>query len=190
MPTVLGPGKYNSLEWDDNKEKPKNVEAVDSQKGLNAHAVPWGYYYYNNGNERTRVMGTEALNSCIAVICNYNRGEKVFFAHVSNDGEADHVVTAIKRVNPERSAAYTCILVLGVNPQKTTLRRANKIMKAANYGFHVFQSKQGAVSYDSVTGELDFGARVLAVYEKTKAAMGFGHDKLDPMEGSLDLDNN
>ncbi|APR86536.1 Hypothetical protein A7982_11885 [Minicystis rosea] len=193
MPTVLGPGDAKSVEMAEDGSV-KGVAVSKSKSGVTGFVVPWGYYYYNHGNDHTREMATDAMNSCFAVICSYDRGKKVFFAHVSSDGEAAHIVKAIKRVNPSRDDNYTCIIVLGQTPQSTTLKRVNTILAEAQYGFHVYQSSEGAVSYNSLTGELSFGATavgecIVSRGDRNKAMWKATQKPLNPMEGSLDLDS-
>ncbi len=192
MPIVLGPGPYKSLR----RVSDLHGSYISKEStGLQGFVVPWGFYYYQYGNQCTLQMATAALNSCIAVICSYNQGQKVFFAHVSSDGEAAHIVKAIRRVDPSRSDKYTCIAVLGVNPQNaTTLKRLTSILDAARYPFHIYQSKQGAVSYQTQKGLLEFGANVTTQSTvprrlATTAMMKRADEGLTPIDGSLDLDS-
>ena len=155
--------------------------------------VPWGFYYFNDENDVTRVMATDALASCIAFIYSYGNGKTVLFAHVSSDGEAKDIAGAIRRLDQERSELRTYIAVLGATPQsETTLKRLGWLVGAASQGFHVYQSTQGAVGYNSKTSMLHFGSKTITPCTVPRSAMIAAMMKaptapLTPIEGSLDI---
>ncbi|MFO0762404.1 MAG: hypothetical protein U0359_38550 [Byssovorax sp.] len=187
MPKVKGEGPYKQLE---SVQLPGDL--VGKQRvAVDGFVVPWGYYYYGHWDHNTRQLATASLGSCFAAICHHLESNKIFFAHVSNDGETDSIVSAIQRINPARDG-YTCVIVMGMDPNNlSTLLRINKILTAAQYGFHIFQAEHGACSY-SIGGDVELGSttsQVCTVDKRlvTQAMFAKPHLPLRQMQGSLDL---
>jgi hypothetical protein len=187
MPKVVGEGPTKKLESVDLK---KDFVGKDRSE-VDGFVIPWGYYYYQSGSKAEKKLMTDSMGSCFAVVCHHLKTNKIFFAHVSNDDETTSVVDAIKRVQPEKDG-YTCVIVMGTDPKPaTTMKRINKILAAADYGFHVFQAANGGVAYH-LDGTIVMGQKAkqkCTVSEKdVKVAMGLAaKGPLRQMSASLDL---
>lgn len=186
MPKVAGEGPVKELASTDLKREYVGRHDV----AVDGFVVPWGFYYYGYWDHVTRQLATSSLGSCFAIVCHHLETNKIFFAHVSNDDETRSIVDAIRRVDPERGG-YTCVIVMGTDPSVGTKARINRVLKAANYGFHIFQASYGGASY-SIDGEVGLGGvtsqECTVPQQQVKAAMGlFASGPLRRIEGSLDL---
>ena len=67
-----------------------NVHESNEEQVLDVYGVAWGHYV--DKDMPTQHLGTDSLGSCFAFIRIDKKNEKVFFAHVSNDGEKDWLI--------------------------------------------------------------------------------------------------
>lgn len=187
MPQVRGEGPVKEMDSVDVKQANWGKQNTP----LDGFVVPWGFYYYGYWDHRTRQLATSSLGSCFAIVCHHLETNKIFFAHVANDDETTSIVNAITRVNPQADG-YTCVIVMGTDPNKlSTMKRINRVLAVAKYGFHVFRSDHGGASYD-IEGNVGLGGPT--VQKSTvdpnlvRQAMSFmASGPLRRIEGSLDL---
>ena len=156
---------------------PKKIEELPKTGEDKAvvYEVPWGFYAGFTSHVPLK-LGTDCMNSCFAYISSYGQGRKVFFAHVSSDGEADHIVSMLTDPSAEDRKLLACAAVVGQNPQQTTLNRIQKIIDRAQVPHVVLRASTGAVTFTPSTGNVECVKSVKATDQpdgpSRRAAMG------------------
>jgi hypothetical protein len=174
-------------------DKIPNLDVVD-KTGEVVYEVPWGFYAGFLGAV-PQVLGTSSLGSCFAYISRYTNNSQMglFFAHVSSNGETDHITRML--TDPWGHEDHlSCIVVVGTEPNPdSTLPRIQDILNRAKVPHVVVRAPTGVVTYTPSTGEVTCVQSIKQTAlptrgQRTLAMMKTGTEPLTKMHDCVNFD--
>ena len=136
-----------------------------NEDNIDADGVSWGHYV-DKGMPTNASLGTDSLGSCFAFIRIDKDIGKVFFAHVSSDGENDTLLNKdFKKTTDLTTPAdkeIQFLYVKGSAPNDNTNRRINKLKE--KYGGNIYHKK-------------DYGGVALSPFKKSDVKIKITHCK-------------